>query len=142
MSFRRRLSSYRFILMKVCLQNTLLLLELILRHGGPAATLAAAVIGPGAVIFEARSGRAYALSMIDLKIEAGQFKLEADIQHLGAEVQDLRAEMQATQSMILETALHTMKAIDGNKAPLRKWVERIERCRQSGGEDCGPIRKE
>ncbi|KAI5850366.1 hypothetical protein DFP73DRAFT_582740 [Morchella snyderi] len=126
--------------------------KLILRYGAPTATLAAAVIGSGAVIFEARSGRAHALNMTDSKFEAVQSQitdLKADIQDLGAEVQDLGtevqdlgAEMQAIQSMILETSLHTMKAIDGNKAPLRKWVERIERCRKSGGEDCGPIRKE
>lgn len=49
--------------------------------------------------------------------------------------------MQATQSVILETSRHTMRAIDGNKAPLREWVGRMERCRNSGGEDCGTIKK-
>lgn len=113
-----------------------MLLELILRHRGSAAALVAAVVGSGAVIFEARSGRAHALSMIDLKVEAGQSKLEA------GQSKDLGGEMQATQSMIPETTFHTMRAIDGNKAPLRKWIDRIERCRQSGGEDCGRILKE
>lgn len=82
-----------------------MLLELFLRYGGPTATLVGPVIGSGAVITEARSGRAHALNMTDLKLEAVQSQItepKADIQDLGAEVQDLGAEMQATQSMILE----------------------------------------
>lgn len=123
--------------MKVCLQNNLLLLELILRYGGPTFTLVAAILGSGAVIFEARSGRAHALNMADSKIEAVQSKLENDITELKTklivEIQDLGIKVQVTQSMILETTFHTMRAIDGNKTPLRKWLGCIERCHKSGG---------
>lgn len=35
--------------------------------------------------------------------------------------QDLGAEAQATQPTTLETSFHTMRAIDGNKTPLREW---------------------
>lgn len=111
--------------MKICLQNKLLLLELILRYGGLTFTLVAAILGSGAVIFEARSGRAHALNMTDSKIEAVQSKLENHITELKTEliveIQDLGTKVQVTQSMILETTFHTMRAIDGNKTPLRKW---------------------
>jgi len=37
--------------------------------------------------------------------------------------------------------IKTKNALDGNKKPMREWLEKLERCKQSGGEDCGSIPK-
>ncbi|KAH0614619.1 uncharacterized protein H6S33_000255 [Morchella sextelata] len=115
--------------MKVCLQNTLLLLELILRYGGPPFTLVAAILGSGAVTWEVR--RDHALNKTDFKID----ELKKDIADIETDIQGFRGEMQAIRSMIIVTSFCTMRAIDGDKKPLQEWVGRIERCRKTGGED-------
>lgn len=50
--------------------------------------------------------------------------------------------MTAVQSLILGTSFHTMRALDENKEPLREWVGGIERYKESGGKDFGPVKKE
>lgn len=32
-----------------------------------------------------------------------------------------------------------MKARDGEKNTMREWLERVERCKESGGEDCSKM---
>lgn len=91
--------------MKVCLQNILLLLELILRHGGPAATLVAAVIGSGAIIFEARSGRAHTLTTM------------SSFNSLWADFLELCTTLQRRLSYLL---LHVYIRLDRWKSPYRE----------------------
>lgn len=80
--------------------------------------------------------------MTDSKIKVVKSEFKEDIADIKTDTQDPGAEMQATQLTIIETSFNTMRAIDGNKEPLRGQAECIERCRKSGGEGFGLIEKE
>ncbi|RPB08993.1 hypothetical protein P167DRAFT_567524 [Morchella conica CCBAS932] len=55
--------------------------------------------------------------------------------------EDLEAQTQCVQYMAVDSALHPMRAIDGDKKPLRQWLKGVERCQKSGGEDYDLVQK-
>ena len=100
-----------------------LVTELLHVYANPLSAIAVGIISSALVVWQTTKG-------VD--------KLESKIDGVKA---DLGAEIQVCQAMVLESGQHTMKAIDGNKQPMREWLKRLERCKQSGGEDCGPNQK-
>jgi hypothetical protein len=44
------------------------------------------------------------------------------------------------QHTVLEVRQHTVKASDRNEKPRGKWLEKLDRWKASGGEDCGLCR--
>ncbi|KAH8148459.1 uncharacterized protein LAJ45_07562 [Morchella importuna] len=90
-------------------------------YAGHFITGAFTLVATGGLIWDNHKGRRDAVDKLDTKIDG--------VKDLGAEVQDC-------QSMILENGHHIMNALDGNKKPMREWLHKLERCKQSGGEDC------
>jgi len=107
-----------------------LVTELLHVYANPLSAIAVGIISSALVVWQTTKG----VDKLESKIDG----VKAD---LGAEIQGLRGEIQVCQAMVLESGQHTMKAIDGNKQPMREWLKRLERCKQSGGEDCGPNQK-
>jgi hypothetical protein len=84
------------------------------------ATLVATVLGSGAVICEARAGRNHAFNKLDSKLDGIDSKPDrTSTSKLDETKDDPGAEIQCAQSMVVETALHTMRAIDGDKKTSR-----------------------
>jgi len=115
----------------------LLVTELLHVYVDPLTTIAVGIISTATVVWQTNK----AFDKLESRIDGVKPDLGAETQGLRGDVQDLRGDVQVCQSMVLESGQHTMKAIDGNKQPMREWLKRLERCKQSGGEDCGPNRK-
>jgi peptidoglycan hydrolase CwlO-like protein len=123
-----------------------------LAEAGPASTLIAASLGAGVVLWsnqDIKNSTRQEVKSVEAKIEGkinniegrinnieGKINnIEGKINNIEGKIDHLSEEVQHCQSMILETAYHTMRGLDGNKTPMREWIQKIERCRASG-EDC------
>ncbi|KAF8248143.1 hypothetical protein K440DRAFT_660985 [Wilcoxina mikolae CBS 423.85] len=108
-------------------------------YGSPARTLAA---GSATVIWQVNKGNEDVKEKLESKIVASEKKLESRIMasetNLEMKIDQVHTDVQDCPGMILETAHHTVKAISGEKKPMRQWMERLERCQESGGSDCNP----
>ncbi|KAG0640163.1 hypothetical protein HOY80DRAFT_1136169 [Tuber brumale] len=136
---------------------------LVHRHAGNFTAGAFTMTAVGCSIWDSRAGRRDANNnliaiidsidtkikgleaALDAKINSVQLALDAKINSvqlaLRADIKDLGAEVSRTQSMVLEGGHHTMKALDGDKRPMREWLQRLELCKESHNEDCGSFRK-
>ncbi|PUU82487.1 hypothetical protein B9Z19DRAFT_1190354 [Tuber borchii] len=62
------------------------------------------------------------------RIEGTLHDVFDDLYNLGKEVDD-------SHSMIVQTAHHTMKALSGDKKPMKEWYEKLEKSCESGPKD-------
>jgi uncharacterized protein YjbJ (UPF0337 family) len=119
-----------------------------LAEAGPASTLIAALLVTGVGLWSNKDIEAKIegkINNVEGKIEGKTNNIEGKINHIEGKINNIEGKinniegkinhLSAYQSMTLETAYRTMRGHDGNKTPMREWIEKIERCRGSG-EDC------
>jgi predicted phage gp36 major capsid-like protein len=125
------------------------------RHVYGSALLATA-LGSATIMWQAKTANTGVKNKIKKYVNGSKDELKADIARVEKNLKDdiarveknlkddiarVEAEAQDCQAMILENGHHVMHALDGNKKPLREWLRKLERCKNSGGEDCGSISK-
>ena len=85
-------------------------------------------------------------------LKAGITGLKAEITGFGAEIKSeisvikadlavIRDKAEYCQSMVVEGGHHIMKALDGNKQPIRQWLQELEDRKEGSKMDCNPTRK-
>ncbi|RPA89674.1 hypothetical protein L873DRAFT_1822408 [Choiromyces venosus 120613-1] len=110
-------------------------------HSGRLLVLGTALAATGVTIWDNHRGRNHAANNFDTKINTKIDDVNIKIDGVRADIDRIERKLENSQSMILITGFHTMNALDGNKKPMREWLQRFERCVQSGGEDCDPVPK-
>lgn len=107
-------------------------LGFISQYAGSLATLVAGLGGAGLVTWNERRGCEDIKKDLKEKIDSASAKLENELER------KVHAENQFTQILILRCAVKTMKALDGDKEPMRAFVkdaEKLLHCVELG-EDC------
>ncbi|RPB03793.1 hypothetical protein L873DRAFT_1800303 [Choiromyces venosus 120613-1] len=102
-----------------------------------ASAIIATGVGTGTIIWDNRVGRNHTVNDLDAKING----IDAKIDSVRADINRVEKKLENCQWAILETGHYTMNALDGNKRSMREWLQRLERCMQSGGVDCGSVPK-
>jgi hypothetical protein len=106
--------------------------------------LLAAALGSATVVWQTKTANTGVKNQIKKYINGAKDELKdelkADIARVEKNLKDdiarVEAEAQDCQAMIMENGHHVMHALDGNKKPLREWLHKLERRKNSGGEDC------
>jgi predicted phage gp36 major capsid-like protein len=115
----------------------------------------AAALGSATVVWQTKTAKTGVKNQIKKYINGAKDELKdelkADIARVEKNLKDdiarveknlkddiarVEAEAQDCQAMIMENGHHVMHALDGNKKPLREWLHKLERRKNSGGEDC------
>lgn len=102
------------------------------RHRDIISNLVTTTLCTTIVIWHGRTSR----NSIRLWLDGTEFEPKLDKTN-----EDLEAQTQCVQYMAVDSALHPMRAIDGDKKPLRQWLKGVERCQKSGGEDYDLVQK-
>ncbi|KAH8144376.1 uncharacterized protein LAJ45_11646 [Morchella importuna] len=76
------------------------------------------------------------------RVESNGDRRELKIDRLETKVDRNGAEIQYVKSIVVEITLLTMRAIDGDRKPLRQWVWVVGRCLETGGKGRGSVKKE
>jgi len=67
--------------------------------------------------------------------------IKAEVTGLKADIAVIRDKVEYCQSMVVEGGHHIMKALDGNKQPIRQWLQELEDRKEGRKMDCNPTRK-
>ena len=67
--------------------------------------------------------------------------IKADIPSVKADIAVVNDKVEYSQSMVMGGGHHIMKALDGNKQPMRQWLQEMKDCKESSKVDCNPTRK-
>ncbi|RPA89710.1 hypothetical protein L873DRAFT_1803546, partial [Choiromyces venosus 120613-1] len=106
---------------------------LLYTHSGQLLVLVTALTTPGVTIWDNHRGHNHAANNFDTKINTKINDVNTKIDGVRGDIDCIERKLENSQSMILITGFHTMNALDRNKKPMREWLQRFERCVQSGG---------
>jgi len=78
-----------------------------------------------------------------LKAEISGFgaEIKSEISGIKADLAVIRDKVEYCQSMVVEGGHHIMKALDGNKQPIRQWLQELEDRKEGSKMDCNPTRR-
>jgi len=68
-------------------------------------------------------------------------EIKREISVIKADLAVIRDKVEYCQSMVVEGGHHIMKALDGNKQPIRQWLQELEDRKEGSKMDCNPTRK-
>ena len=109
-------------------------------HLGTFVSSALATVGTVAIIWDNHVGRNHAANNIDTKFDGVNTKFDGVNTKFDAKFDGVNRQMLICQNMIMQIGYHTISALDGNKIPIREWLQKVERYQQSGA-DCSSIPK-
>jgi len=67
--------------------------------------------------------------------------VKAEVTGVKADIAVICDKVEYCQSTVVEGGHHIMKALDGNKKPMRQWLQELEDCKEGSKVDCNPTRK-
>jgi len=67
--------------------------------------------------------------------------VKEEISGVKADIAVIHDKVEYCQSTVVEGGHHIMKALDGNKKPMRQWLQELEDCKKGSKVDCNPTRK-
>ena len=108
-------------------------LTFVATHAGSFINGAFAVAAAGGVVWDNWAGRRDSTDNINSKIQNVETRvqgLEGKMQGLEGKIDALSEDVKEVKSMVLETGHHVMTALDGNKKPMREWLQELERRKQ------------
>jgi len=114
--------------------------EFVQLYGGPTTNLAGALIVSATVVWQVRVGNADVKKDIKEDIKKDIKAVDEKLDAVDEKVDTIRMELQHVQSIALGSAYAAMRAISGDRTLMKTWMVHIEKCVESGGNDCAAVK--